>query len=537
MGKEGLIGRKVIRESRSDYHQATLEWMYTPHKILQRAAKTITSNDQTYLFWTTLIYYVISVLSPNNKAIFLSLLALWFIYNRRFRNIRFSLLLTAIASLIFLVGKTWTFQLISPILLKSTSYPQGYMAISTITPFNILAFMILAVLMRDLLKDDFGIRRKIINTLKKKWMLYLSLFFLWQVVSALSAKNVYNLSIMYTLQSLSFLVLLLGLRAYDARNGRQYVRITSIFAAITMFEAILASFQWIYRSTFGLAIESTQGFLTYQRAVDQSFFSVRSLGTFSHPNELAVFALLMIPIFLSLLYGRSQGKHKLKQIYYWVAFLSAATLVVLSQGRSAWISSYIALLGFLYIVEKRWDRHLIAVKDITTRKVFYLTLVAIVGLTVIVPRAGKSIDLFKPSGGVETRSKLVKESINLIRENPIFGVGMGLSPYAMLRMNPRGIVSIFPSVVHNFYLLTASESGLPALLFFLMFIISLFKDMYQQWRIFPQDDKIRKLGLLAALVSVLINSVTQQIFLMGFFLIVCNLLTTNERNQAREKIH
>lgn len=509
------------------------------HKLVQKVATTITANDEIYLFWTTLLYYLISVFNPNNKAIFLSLLVLWVVNTRRFRDIRFSLLLTAVTSLIFVVGKTWAFQLISPRLLRTTNYPQGYMAILTITPFNILAFLLLAMLMRDLIRDGFGIRKKIINTFKKKSMVFLSLFFLWLGISALFAKEIYNLSILYALQAFTSLVLLFALRAYGARNGGYgyYFRMTGIFAAMMVFEAILAGCQWLHRSTFGFAIESTQGFLTYQRAVDQSFFAVRPLGTFSHPNELAVFALLMIPIFLSLLYGRSQGKYTLRKIYYWVAFVSAAVIVVLSQGRSAWISTYIAVLGFFYVVEKRWKRHLISVKDITIRKVVYCTLAAIVGLTVIVPRAGKSIDLFKPSGGIETRARLVKESINLIREKPLFGAGLGLSPLAMLKLNPRGIISTYPSVVHNFYLLTASESGLPALLFFIGFLISLLKETRDKWKGSSRNDKMRKLGLLAALVSVLINSGMQQIFLMGLFLIACDLLATDERNNAEEKIH
>src|SRR4030067_3239540 len=91
--------------------------------------KAFKSKNRYWLFWATSFYYFSSLFNLNNKTVYLSCLLLWVVYYFRLKNFRQSLILTTVSSLIFLIGKTWEFQLISPVLLQADNYPEGYITI------------------------------------------------------------------------------------------------------------------------------------------------------------------------------------------------------------------------------------------------------------------------------------------------------------------------------------------------------------------------------------------------------------------------
>ncbi len=499
----------------------------------------INQSDYLYIFWVTLIYYLLSVFNLNNKTIFLSLLILVYIYNLRLKNLHLSLLLTTLVSLIFLVGKAWEIQLISPLVLLAGSFPKGYTVFVIITPFQIFSGLLLVWFIRDWLIGDVCVQSKTLELFSKPAFIFLFLFFFWRVLSALAVKGIYDLDLIYSLQSLSYLIVLVNLFVYFSlkvnkqRKLSSFLGISSLFGAMSLFEAFLAVWQWFAHSSLGLAIEAIAEDLTYFEGPGQSFFSVRPVGTFNHPNQFALFSLAMVLFFLPFLYLEAKElklkKFKMKKTFYYIFLTSAGVSLILSLGRAAWLSLFICSLFFSCMVEKRWKRNVgseifLKLKKIKSRHFFYLFLfIALLGIFTS-PRMLSSWDLFQPTGGGETRIKLIQESLNLIRVKPFFGAGMGLSGYQMLKLKPRGVIANFPSVVHNFYLLTAAESGLPALFCFCLFCLFLFAATIKQFKKIEVDGKIKRLGMMTVLLSFLINGLMHQIFLMGVFLIIASLL-------------
>jgi O-antigen ligase len=507
-------------------------------KIIKKGGafwRYINKSDELYIFWATLTYYIVSTANINNKTIFISLLILWVIYNLRLKNIRQSLLLTALASLVFLVGKTWTVELISPKLLRSTDFPLGYIAFIVVTPFQYFSSLIAVFLSRDVLFNYFDMRRKVLKLLSNPTVMVLCLFFLWQIVSAVMAENIYNIAFISSLQSLSYLVVLIGLLSYFAMDHSYVQKIVSQLGAITIFQTLLSGAQWLRRSTLGLAIEATEETLTYFKGPGQGFFSIRSLGTFSHPNELALFSASMALLFLPFVY--LSPKQLTMQRNYYLGFFGAAVFILMvSLGRSAWLSFLICLLVFLFFVEKKWDQHIVRLDKPNAKKLIYGAVLILTMSPMIISRAAGSFDLFKPTGGGETRLKLMKESFDLINLKPLFGSGMGLSGYEMFKTNPKGIISTFPSVVHNLYLLIANESGLPALAAFLLFISFILREAIGSLKGMNIGRKTMVLGPLMALIVFLVNGMTNQVFLTGIFLITTSvLLMTMGRQSLSQK--
>lgn len=492
--------------------------------------KYINKNDERYLFWVTFLYYLISTLNLNNKTLFVSLLGLWLVYHVRLKNIHSSLLFTALASLIYLVGKTWLVELISPKLLRSTDFPRGYIAFVAVTPFQIFASLTLVLIARDAIRGIADMRRKAVKLFSRPAVMILLSFFFWRILGALVVESVYGLPLIYSLQSLSYGVVFIGLMLYLSQDIFYQPKILSLFGAMAVFEVILSALQWLRRSSLGLAIEAQESILTYLQGPGQEFYSVRPIGTFSHPNELALFSLFMAVLFLPLLYLKERRLRVGKNADL-IFFISATLTLILSLGRSAWIAFFICLALFLYLVEKKWNRHVLSLDRIPIKTLVYVLLFATVFFPMITSRAVRSLELFQPTGGGETRMRLIVESLHLIKQKPIFGAGMGLSGMSMFQFNPEGIISTFPSVVHNLYLLIASESGIPALTLFLAFIVVLLKKTWEKAKRSSIDDKIQKLGPTLVLLAALINGLIHQIFLMGFFLIAASLILAGQRRE------
>jgi O-antigen ligase len=474
-------------------------------------------NIQTYIFWTTLIFYGLSFFNINNKTIFLSLLLLGLVLYFKIKDFRFSLIYITLVSLPFLVGKTWEFLLIPANQLQSSDYPKGYFLTLTITPYYILTSLLFILILRDLLIKGKKMLIQIKRLTIEPVFLFLALFFVWQLVSSLLIVDVFRLSFSYSALSILNLFLLYAIGLYCKLNQKFFRKISVIFAAMVIFETTLALIQWLHRSTLGLAIETVDQYLTYFTGPAQGFFSIRSLGTFSHPNELALFSLGMSLFFLPYILYKNNHVNLIK--IFKLAFIAAILSLVLSLGRSSWLTFVFCFLIFLFIVEKKWHQKLVNFSNFKTKTLIYYFIIITVFSTIIFPRLIKTVDLFKPGGGGEARIRLINETINLISLRPFFGTGIGLSGYYMFRLNPQGIISTFPTTVHNIYLKIASESGIPGLALFLIIIIYWFKKFIKNLKNLKNKDKVKMLGLSLAVMSYLINGIMQQIFLFGFFII------------------
>jgi hypothetical protein len=492
-------------------------------KYLQIIVAKISRSEQIFFFWATLIFYFLSLFNLNNKTIFLSLLILWFIYNRKLRDLRQSLVYTCVATLIFLVGKTWTVQLISPDTLQSSGYPRGYIDVVVITPQQILSFFILAFLLRDIIFNRLRVRHAVIKFINWLPSIFLYLFFLWQLIASFFVNNLLNLPLTYAIQSFSYFILLIGMIVYIKKNNHNLL---SCLGAIVVFEALMTVIQIIKRSTLGIPIEAVSANLSYFRGIDEASNSIRSIGTFSHPNELAVFAILTLPIFIPFLYTL-KTKATVTGEYYPLFVLAGMVTLTGSAGRSAWLSFIISMFIFLFVVEKKLNQHLLNAVVLKRKKkvLAYGFLLTILFIILVLPRMLKLSNVFKPSGGGESRMRLITESLNIISLNPIWGTGIGLSGLTMFNYNPaESIVATFPAVVHNYYLLLASESGLPALIFFVLFLFTLFVKIILVFKKSAITDKVYLMGLTSVLISVLINGMVQQIFLMGFLMVAVKLI-------------
>ncbi len=139
-------------------------------------------------------------------------------------------------------------------------------------------------------------------------------------------------------------------------------------------------------------------------------FGTRSASTFGHPSFFGAYLVMTLPL---VLYGVLQGN---KWMYPVAGLLIYA--MFLSKTRSAFVGMIVALVYFFVLY-----RHKISYK------VIGLVLAVIIGLSFVMPhspvkRFGYDLKNWKPSGTIGYRLRIGMTCLDIIRDYPIFGVGM-----------------------------------------------------------------------------------------------------------------
>ena len=100
-----------------------------------------------------------------------------------------------------------------------------------------------------------------------------------------------------------------------------------------------------------------------------------------------------------------------------------------------------------------------------------------------------------------TRIEIWKGAIQMIKDNPVWGVGYGVFPYAI----PMYVGGIGERDAHNTYLIIATEMGIPVLIVFLLIIFVLFRNTF--WLFTRVEDPFIKavaLGMLGGLAGMIV---------------------------------
>lgn len=232
------------------------------------------------------------------------------------------------------------------------------------------------------------------------------------------------------------------------------------------FSSIVAILQYTTNSFFGTeflggrGVQESLGYLGLSRAA----------GFLYGANCLALFLAIWLPLLI--LWAITEQSRSLRFIST-ASFSLGVIALILTFSRGGWLIFIFSLLliGILSITKKfRWIYR--------KRRLRFISLGAII-IIVIMPflRSGIQRITRYDYGAMQSRLPLAKVAINIIRENPIKGIGIGQYLYVMRSYDdtPERISITFPAPVHNIYLMLAAELGLGALLLFIVILWSIFK--------------------------------------------------------------
>ena len=250
--------------------------------------------------------------------------------------------------------------------------------------------------------------------------------------------------------------------------------------------------------------------LIFLSCIRQHYSGVYQIRTyFAHQNSLAMFMAPLGTLFLSRFINERRLSACLLALLL-CAFASATLFRTYSRGTIACypIGCAITALASITLDWKGWK----------LVRLSLLATLALFGVAIMAPRIiERFVNAPESSGG--TRLRFATIAINMIKDEPIFGVGInnwGIKvnppyPYSLPRDASSGLTEDFKDgIVETIYLLTAAECGLPAFAALLTFFL------YHAWLAFAALRTLRRTpqffwapGLLGGFVIIYLQSVLE----------------------------
>lgn len=206
----------------------------------------------------------------------------------------------------------------------------------------------------------------------------------------------------------------------------------------------------------------------YLLLINTSIF--RSQGTFSHPNYFGAYLATIIPINSVFLFLQK------KKIFIWciaTALFLGAISCVLTFSRAAWFGLMLGplILGRLIIYRVGLKKLLASAKHMKGKKYIAILIFCLIVIFAVfmIERLNIEADI---TNSLQTRIDLIKESLNIIKDRPIFGIGLGnfRNTLAEGRDSTTAIGGVFINPVHNGYLEIISETGIIGFILLFYFV-------------------------------------------------------------------
>ncbi len=399
-----------------------------------------------YFIIGLIIFYVLLFLSPAKLIYFGSYFIATFFFYLATRNITLSLLYALILALFTDVGLAKSLFILEP---ENYNLGVGW----SISPLTIF---ILCLLPFSLLKR--------IKTIYKADKIII-LFFFWSLVSFVIFP--YN-NVLWGVLSLGeaivgyYLLRTLLVKIDDSH-------ISYILISMLIFQSMLGIMQFFLHQPFGSFVESVTYTHPYGVSTVEAPELFRISGTFEHPNHFASFLLATIP-FLFLF----PENNVMIRIFKFISPI----ILFFTYSRAAWVIFILIIL--LMLVTK-----LIRFKIPKTVPLWWysipiaFTIIFIILTPYFNMRLNSLPQAFEEWGSFGVREKLIQEGISLVTQYPIEGVGLyrSIEEYAN---NP--VTDLFERIpvgrsygIHNTPLEIAAEIGIPGLLFFILFLLYVFR--------------------------------------------------------------
>ncbi len=403
-----------------------------------------------------LILYLILFFSFDNRTFFIPIILFWFYLFWLLEDWRQAAWLTLVAIFPFGWGlRNWQVEVPLSFNFLSLGREAPFFHFALSAKFLISVFLSLTLIFRH---QRISFRRQ--DFFLFLFLLLALISFAFSFNQSLGMINYFNI-----LQGVIFYFL----ARYFLINKKNLSLTIYILLILIIFEGFLALSQLLLGHPLGRIIEESLLTSPYGLTATESVFRFRASGTFTDPNTMAVFWLMVIPLILSqIIYKYPLIRNKLiLSIALTISFLG----LISTFSRGAFLVFLLITLAFaLFLVKKRifsWGY-----------KFLFITMIVVFLLfsPILIQRVlSLQYSLWGRYSSGTARIELIQESWEMIKQNPLLGVGPGNFQTVMVANNYTGVASHFLYPVHNLYLLLTSELGLPALSFFMIFLILILK--------------------------------------------------------------
>jgi O-antigen ligase len=272
-----------------------------------------------------------------------------------------------------------------------------------------------------------------------------------------------------------YLLLYWMLRTYLDRPNRLWFVIAASLG-VACFQGLVAMAQYVFNLTLPVPVGG----------VSESAFELvggeviqRVTGFLGHSNTFAAYLLVPIAFAGVLLVSRVAVIWRLLAL---PALGLALTALVLTFSRNGLLSlAFLAVMVVsLALATRRLPRASLAVGAMACLLVVLLVFGFGLDLTTlrswhVAPEGLRSgligtvvtRIVYDPGKAVDSRLDLLRIAAEMVRQHPLFGIGLNSFEENMALYDRTGTVNIIQQPVHNIYMLVAAETGLPSLIAFL----------------------------------------------------------------------
>lgn len=311
----------------------------------------------------------------------------------------------------------------------------------------------------------------------------LGIIVLWSGLSFFVAEKPYYVSYQFLPAIESFLVYFYAANYLKSQEDTRFI-MKWVFIAVA-FEALVAIGQYLAPGAFNLK------YMGWHEESLKLYYAGRTIsrpsGFLGHANNLASFLATWLPLLFIYIIGFDEKLHK--RTLHIIFFALGIVALLLTFSRGGWLTFAFAIFSILILLSKRDIRR--KFPKIIPR-IFCLSLI---GLIMILPfssdirhrltkddyRAGKS------------RIVLAKKALQIIKEKPITGVGLGY--YSDFKLIPP----------HNIYLQTATELGLVALILLIWVFWIFIRQGLVALQLPDKRNVLFAIGLFAGLTGAYLN--------------------------------
>lgn len=310
-----------------------------------------------------------------------------------------------------------------------------------------------------------GVKNNLKSINKRQVFIFPALLFYLSVVSFLAISP----ALSFIKLAKIFEFIFLGLYFYKiTKKEIKYQVIIRLLLLTATYESLIAIWQFITQSSIGGAFwllgersfNASTPFIA-QAIIDGQIY-LRAYGTFSHPNVLGAY--LVIVLSLATVFYQSADKPKL----FYLSFVLGMMAIFFTFSRNSWVVFGLFVLFFFARKHQSY-------KFVACLLVVLTVLYALVG-SQVVSRFRSLEDVDKKS--LVQRQELNTAGLNLIRNRPLLGVGLNNFLLEAIKIRVQNEIVRSYQPVHNIYLLIASESGIPGLMIFGLFVFFTARHLY-----------------------------------------------------------
>lgn len=278
----------------------------------------------------------------------------------------------------------------------------------------------------------------------------------------------------------------------NLRDEKQLRTVLFFLSLGVLTQALFAFYQYKTGRSLGLKVFGEQPLVEQYLG----FAASRATGTIGHPNILAYYFEILLPLIFAVLLVEER---KLAQIWYLLVLILGLGGMLVTLSRAGWATIPLSFFAvFVILVKDRWYRW---------RTVFEVV-VGIACLSIFIYYFFPIIEkryFYEDYGSAATRIPLNRAAMSVIAQFPIFGVGLNNMAEVFRRYDTTGaammITGSAPHVVHNLYLSVWTDMGTVGFAAFLAFLACIF---LVAWRLLGQVSRWKQgvlVGIMAGLLA------------------------------------